>query len=387
LKTQLKWLIVTSTFLLTGCWSRVEVNDRAFVTGVFVDKGENGNIDLTLSFPLTNRLASPSIGGVSPTGNPYAAITKSGKSISEAYRKIQSDLPRRINWGHTRVIVAGEDMAKEGILPILEFVVRNPSFSIRNTFLVTPGKAKELANLVPAFERYPNEVLREFTQKKNTLDTTVKDFLETENGDMIVGLLTKGKEKLVSEKGKKELWVGTNGMALFKNYKMVGKINQRVARGALWMKNRMEISGINLASPTDHKNISLLVLSAKTKLLPSKKDKYTFDVFVKAEDDILESYSNIDLTDPEKVHLIEDEAGREIKSRIYEVFRDSQEKKADVFQLGSYLSWYKPKVWESSKSEWPSIYKDKVKLNIHIDLNIKRSGSEQNSFWLKEKKT
>ncbi|WML52464.1 Ger(x)C family spore germination protein [Neobacillus sp. PS3-12] len=243
MRTRLKLLILTSAFLLTGCWSRVEINDRAFVTGVFVDKGENGNMDLTLSFPLTNRLTSPSIGGVSPTGNPYTAISKSGKSLSEAYRKIQVDLPRRINWGHTRIIVVGEKMARDGISPILEFVIRNPAFSIGNTLLVTPGKAKELANLVPAFERFPNEVLREFTQKKNTLNTTIKDFLETENGDMIVGLLTKGEKNMISEKGNKVMWVGTNGMALFKNYKMVGKINQRVGRGALWIKNRMENSG------------------------------------------------------------------------------------------------------------------------------------------------
>jgi spore germination protein KC len=387
LRTRLKWLILTSTFLLTGCWSRVEINDRAFVTGVFVDKGENGNMDLTLSFPLTSRLASPSIGGVSPTGNPYTAISKSGKSLSEAYRKIQVDLPRRINWGHTRIIVVGEKMARDGILPILEFVIRNPAFSISNTLLVSPGKAKELANLVPSFERFPNEVLREFTQKKNTLNTTVKDFLETENGDMIVGLLTKGEKNMISEKGNKVLWVGTNGMALFKNYKMVGKINQRVGRGALWIKNRMENSGVNLPSPTDQKNISLLVLNTNTKIRPSKNDIYTFDILVKAEDDILESHSNIDLTDPEKVHLIEEKAGREVKNRIYEVFRESQEKKSDVFQLGSYLSWYKPKVWGLCKNEWSTIYKDKVKVNIHVDLSIKRPGSEQNPFWIKEKKT
>jgi spore germination protein KC len=337
LRTRLNWLILTSAFLLTGCWSRVEINDRAFVTGVFVDKGENGNMDLTLSFPLTNRLTSPSTGGVSPTGNPYTAITKSGKSLSEAYRKIQVDLPRRINWGHTRIIVVGEKMARDGILPILEFVVRNPAFSISNTLLVTPGKAKELANLVPAFERFPNEVLREFTQKKNTLNTTVKDFLETENGDMIVGLLTKGERNMISEKGSKVMWVGTNGMALFKNYKMVGKINQKVGRGALWIKNRMENSGVNLPSPTDQKNISLLVLNTKIKIRPSKNDIYSFDILVNAEDDILESHSNIDLTDPKKVHLIEEKAGREVENRIYEVFRESQEKKADVFQLGSYF--------------------------------------------------
>jgi spore germination protein KC len=378
-------ILIICTIVLTGCWSRVEINDSAFATSIFVDKGTDGKIELTLSFPLTNRMTPSSVAGVSQTGNPYTTVTKRGKSISEAYRKIQSDLPRRINWGHTRTIILGEDFAKEGILQILEFVVREPSFNLTSAILVSPGKAKDVAALIPAFERFPNEVLREFTNKKNTLDTSVKDFLETENGDLIVGFLSKAKQKMISEKGIKGVWVGTNGMALFKNYKMIGKVNQRVGRGALWLKNKMENSGINIPSPTDKKNISLLVLTSKTIIRPSKANPYAFDVFVKAEDDVLESNSDIDLTDPTKIKQIEDKAGKEIKGRIEEVFKQSQKEKSDVFELGSYLSWYKPKIWEASRHEWRAIYQDKVKINIHVDLKIKRSGNEKNPFWIKEK--
>ena len=108
---------------------------------------------------------------------------------------MQIDLPRRISWGHTRIIVVSEEMAKEGIGHILEFIARDPKLNINNAVLVAPGKAKDIENLVPAFERFPSEIVREFTQEKVTLYTTPKDFLETENGDMIVGLLNKRKGK------------------------------------------------------------------------------------------------------------------------------------------------------------------------------------------------
>ncbi|MGG5254424.1 Ger(x)C family spore germination protein [Neobacillus sp. SM06] len=385
MKKSLIWLVILNTFFLSGCWSRVEINDRLFVSGFFVDKTDDGKLELTLSFPLPNRLTSMNLGGSSPSGNPYTTVTKSGNNLAEIYRRIQVDLPRRISWGHTKVVVVGKEMAKQGIEPILEFTVRDPTFNIRTSILVAPGKAKNIAHLTPVFERFPSEVVREFTQKNNTLNTTVKDFVETENGDMIVGLLTIGKEKMVSEKGKKGIWVGTGGMALFKGFKMVGRLNQRKGRGALWLRNRMENAGVTLPSPTDQKPISLMVLKSNTKIRPSKNQLYSFDILVDAEDDVLESDSDMNLTDPRLIRLLEKKAEKEIKGRITEAFRVSQRKKADVFQLGSYLSWYQPKVWKVAKKNWASIYKEKVRLNIHVHLHIKRPGSEKNPFWLKGK--
>ncbi len=385
MKKGLIWLLVIHTFFLSGCWSRVEVNDRAFVYGFFVDKTKDGKIELTLAFPLPNRLASTNVGGSTPIGNPYASVSKKGTNLAEVYRKIQVDLPRTISWGHTRVVVVGEEMAKHGIEQILEFGIRDPTFNIRNSILVAPGKAKDVAHLTPVFERFPSEVIHEFTQKNNTINTTVKDFVETENGDMIVGLLTIGKEKMVNEKNNKSWGGGTGGMALFKNFKMVGKLNQRKGRGALWMKNRMENAGVSLASPTDKKPISLMVLKSNTKIRPAKNQPYSFHILINAEDDVLESESNLNLTDPRMIRLLEKKAEGEIKSRIIEAFKASQRKKADVFQLGAYLSWYKPKVWKMAQKSWDSIYAEKVNVTIDVHLHIKRPGSEKNPFWLKGK--
>ncbi|WP_066249588.1 Ger(x)C family spore germination protein [Neobacillus drentensis] len=373
-----------STLLLTGCWSRVEINDYAFVVAMYVDKAANGQMEVTLSFPLPNRLVPGTAGGSATPGNPYALISRTGKTITEAYQKMQVDLPRKISWGHTRIIVISEEMAKQGIGNILEFIVREPKLNINNAVLVAPGKAKEIENLVPAFERFPSEIVREFTQEKVTLYTTPKDFLETENGDMIVGLLTKEKKKLISEQGKEALEVGTGGMALFHNNKMVGTLGPKEGRGALWLRNSIKRATVSITSPTDKKQISLLILMSTTKIRPSKKEPFTFDVYVTAEDDISESYSNIDLTNAKNIYQLEQIAEKEIKDRIEEAFKASKEMKADVFQFGAYLSWYKPKIWKKVKEDWPTVYHDKAKLHIHVDLHIKRLGAENNPIWIKE---
>lgn len=379
-----KWAILLSTLLLTGCWSRVEINDRAFVEAMFVDKGENGLLEVTLSFPLPNRLVPGQVGGSGSTGKPYTLVTSTGRTITEAYRNMQVQLPRRINWGHTKVIVFSEEMARSGVSPVFEFLARQPNLNINNSIFIAPGKAKEIGDMVAAFERFPSTILKEFAAQEVIINTTTKDFLETENGDMVAGFLTKGKKPMVSENGKTELWVGTDGAALFRNYKMVGKLSTKETRGTLWLRNLVESSVVTIKSPTDQKVISLLILQGHTKIRPSKRDPFTFDIFVKAEDDISESYSNIDLTNERNIYTMERIAEKQIETRIRQAFKVSKKVKADVFQFGEYLSWYKPKMWKKVKKDWPSIYQNKVKINIRIDLKIKRPGGEKNPVRIKE---
>ncbi len=299
---------------------------------------------------------------------------------------MQADLPRKITWGHSRMIVISEEVAKDGITEILEFIAREPNININNTIMVTPGKAKDIERLIPAFERFPSQIIRKFSTEHLTLDTTAKDFLETENGDMVVGVLTKRMHKMLSEKGKKELWVGTNGVAFFRHYKMVGTLGAKEALGVYYLKSLAKNTEISIESPTDQGIVSLLTLQNNTKIRPSKKGDFSFDIVVNAEDDISESNSSIDLSDENNIDLLEKAAEKKIKDSIEAVFKSSQRMKVDAFQLGAYLSWYKPKIWRKAKTDWSSIYQDKVKVNIVVDLKIKRYGSENNPFWHKERR-
>lgn len=376
--------MISSMIFLTGCWSRVEINERAFASTLLVDKDDHGNIELTLTFPLPNRMSSGQSAGSVSFGKPYATVTSSGANISQAYHKIQVDLPRKISFGQTKLLIIGEDMAREGITKILEFIIREPSLNINLAMYVAPGKAKEIINMVPAFERSQTRILLGFSKNEITLLTTPKDFLETVNGNMAVSILKVGKRKMVSENGKKAVWVGTDGVALFKNYKMVGKLTAYEGRGALWLRNTIKRALITIKSPTDHKDINLTVLQAKAKVHPSKNEPYTFDLHVNVEDDLSESDSTIDLSKESNIRKLELIAEKDIRERIEAAFNASKKAGADVFQFGEYLSWNKPKIWKKSERNWPSVYKDQVKLNIQVDLQIKRRGTENNPFWTKE---
>ncbi|MED1472598.1 Ger(x)C family spore germination protein [Bacillus salipaludis] len=382
---RLKWLILLCPLLLTGCWSQLELNERAFVAGIYIDKASNEKMEVSLSFTLPNRLVPGDLGGAGTSGKPYTILSATGKSFTEAYKKIQASITRNISWGHTRIIIISEEMARDGIKDILEFVIREPSLNINQPLLIAPGKAKDIEKLTPIFERFPSTIPISFTQRKVTVDTTSKDFLEAYGGDMIVGLLSKKIIKMLSEGGKEGLFVSPGEMALFHHYKMVGKLDTKVGRGAFWLRNLIKDAEVTINSPTDQHLISLLVMNAHSKIRPSRNEPLTFNVDINAEGNISESHSNMNLFNEKQLAQLERTAEKQIRNRIKATLKASQEAKADVFQFSEYLSWYKPKIWKTVKKDWPEVYHEKVKLNVHLNLKIKRSGAENDPFWKKER--
>lgn len=52
-------LVLVLLMNLTGCWSKLELDELTFVYGLFIDVGEEpGTVEVTISSPLPNRLDS-----------------------------------------------------------------------------------------------------------------------------------------------------------------------------------------------------------------------------------------------------------------------------------------------------------------------------------------
>lgn len=375
-------LTVACLLLLTGCWSRIEINDHAFVTFMFIDYPEDGVYEVSLGFPLPNRMPTGLGLTGTNTGNPYAIVTKRGESIPVAIRKVRSDLSREIAWGHCRVIVVGRKMAERGLDQLLEFTSREPNFHTKTFLFVSPVQGKDIANLTPVFERLPSEVLREFAQRNVTLGATIKDFLEARasGGDMVTGLLTIGQTEMLSEKGKMSTWVGTDGAALFKNGVMVGTLDVIGMRAGLWLNGRMESSLNSIKSPTDGKTISFLIQTSKSSIKPDLKgDQIIFNIRIEAENDVLSSESNIDLMDPKQIQTLEDLLSQQLKDRVVRTLRTTQSKEVDVFNFGRILAWRYPKVWKQYKDHWREQYQN-CQFHVTTKVMVRRTGAVKNTF-------
>ncbi|WP_240414541.1 Ger(x)C family spore germination protein [Paenibacillus periandrae] len=374
-----------SLLLLTGCWSSVELNDRAFVRMMVLDKTKTG-IELSLDFSLPNRLIPGSAGGGGSGeqgGKPYTYISATGIDISEAYRKIQSDLSRKISFGQTRVVVIGRELAEAGIEPILDFLAREPAMHINAYLFVAPGRAREVEAITTLFERFPSDILAAYGETHVVLDTTIKDFLAANynGGDMAVPMLKFGTRIITSEKQKQQKWMGTSGAAIFKQGKMVSTLNVIEMRGGLWILGKLKNAEISVPSPTDGKNISFIVQRADTRINPRiKEDQIEIQLESRAEAEVLASSSRINLKDKKQLEKLEQSLNQVVTKRITNAIAKTRAVSSDAFQLGNYIDWHYPLNWKSIKPKWRDVYSNELKFDVQTDVTITRLGTFQHAI-------
>ncbi|GAA3334281.1 hypothetical protein GCM10020331_101630 [Ectobacillus funiculus] len=115
-------LLIVIIPVLTGCWSRHEVNDVAIVLGVALDKAKNGNLLLSLQIAVPK--ASGGANG-SAQGSDHTKINHDGFRKRTIHPRSLSNYSGEKSRGrffaHDRVIIVGEELARDGVSPILDF--------------------------------------------------------------------------------------------------------------------------------------------------------------------------------------------------------------------------------------------------------------------------
>ncbi|WP_080837838.1 Ger(x)C family spore germination protein [Cohnella massiliensis] len=375
--------------LLGGCWSRVEVNDRLFVSVMLVDAAEKEDeITLTLGFPLPNRLTRIQQGNVGGDGNPYATVTRTGPTIAAAYRKMQTEVSRQINWGHTRVLIVGERFARRGIEPLLEFVMRQPSFQSKAYVFLSEGDARNIIMMTPIYEQFPTEIIRELAARRSLINTTVRDLLigGPDVKDGLIGKIDVSAGRLVSEKGKPGNVLKNTGSGILSDYKLVGSLNPIQQRGAMWINGQMRDALVTIESPTDGKLVDFMVVKAESGIkVKARNGRIVFQIHVEAVDDVTSSNSDIDILDPKKVDQLQARLRKDIERRILAVLDYSQTIGVDMFQLGRYVEWYYPSIWNRWKDRWREHYRNDVDFEIRAHIVIERPGGVGNSFWIRDR--
>ncbi|MCM3782484.1 Ger(x)C family spore germination protein [Neobacillus mesonae] len=380
-------LILTVVFQLTGCWSSVELNRRAFVRIMMVDRTDQG-VEVTLGYPLPNRIPSGGTDGGSGGGNsqePFTYTSKISPSIGEAYRKIQADLPRGITLGQLRNFIIGKRFAenKEDMIALSDFLTREPYIHINGNMFVTVTPAKHFARIPAIFERFPSVILTNYVRHKNTLNVTVKDMLIAlyAGGDFLLPQLVFS-EVTPAGKTSKGDWLGTGGTGVFAKGRMVGTLNTDQTFAVRWLFQKERSIEYNINSPIDGKKVSFLLSSSKSDIKPIVEgDEIRFVTFCEIKASVIASESTIDLADPQQVSRLEEEVDSTLQTKLTQSFRQFKEMKSDPLQLGSHLKWHYPGTWRKVKNNWRETLAADVTIQPMIETTIDLSGAVKRQNW------
>ncbi|WP_084256425.1 Ger(x)C family spore germination protein [Anoxybacteroides amylolyticum] len=382
--------------LLSGCWSKKELTELAFVIGVGVDK-KGGKYMITLQVVNPGNIAGATQRGGGSSGLPVTLYTSTGDTLVEASRKASKKISRLTYYAHTNLIVIGEEMASEGIKEVFDAIERNPQFRTTASVIVARQcTAKELLSVLTPIDKIPTN------QMIKTLELTEKVWGENLNvhaGEVIEILSLGGKEvvmssfriarnKIIGEQQNNlrsiepYTFLHAGELAVFQKGKLISWMSGKQARGVLWLLNKIHQTAVTIDWQKTKEAISYKVARSKTKVTAKiNNGKPIISVIINMEGDIGEVLVAIDLTDPNNISLLEKKLQQEIKKEVKNTILYAQNEKSDIFGFGEVVHRLYPNEWKRLKKNWNEQYFSRLQVKVNIHVFIRRTGLRNKPYF------
>lgn len=380
-------LLFICLFLLCGCNNYRELNDLAIITGIAIDKTDNG---YEMNFLIAN---SPKAQTSSKEGEAKTTVyAGTGKSLTEAVKSIATESPKQLYFGHIKVVVISEDIAKDGVFKVADWLIRNTEMRKQFYLLQAKGeKAGDILKVVSPLESFPSQSIATLIESNHntqslSIDTNYTTFvsraLETGYDPVLPSILIEGKvKKGTSEKNiettEPEAYLKLSDIALFKKDKFVGYIDERGGQAINVLNN--EVNELRFDFEYNDGLVGFSSANMKTKM--SIKDINTVELKVNGSGHILGVDNKVDLTNTKVIKEIEAALEKHMEKELNKTIEKLQNKfKSDVLGIGKQMFIKYPDKWEKMKDEWNDKYFPKLKITIKTNITIDGSGSLKNSI-------
>jgi spore germination protein KC len=382
--------------LLSGCWDSQEIEQRANVLALGVDKAskeekkkedEISHLEKRIPIPdeemikVTAQIAVPGripLGPQQPGGSekPVLVVEVVGHTLQDAMLNLQQEVADELFLGHLRIIVLSEEIARHGTARFNDFLRRNPEIRRTAALVVSKESAAKYMNLDPELERIPSLYLADMVDNLSAIGKFPPSF---------IGLFW----SIYSSKGqdpylpylvvKEKTTIQLNGLAYFHGDKMVGKTNP------LEIGIFMAVRGIGrggyaafITVPGKDESVLVRAVSRKTRTkVKLKNGRPHVSIKIQYESEIDEKESaSIQLSDSAILKKIEKEASKNTKKAIEKLIVTTQKSKSDIFGFGEQFRAKLPKYWNKNvktKEKWDEIYQD-ITFDVTVDSHIHRVG-------------
>ncbi|WP_462409595.1 Ger(x)C family spore germination protein [Neobacillus sp. Marseille-QA0830] len=378
-KLRLILILTLLLFILTGCWDRTEINDLAFVLATSVDEAGPEKYRVGIQVPLPSSLGgagSSGGGGGTSGGGPASILVGTGDNIRQSLEDVQARLSRKIFFGHRRVFIIGEDLAKHGIQEALHATFIHPQSRLSTFLVISKGEAVKMLQAQPRMEQFSAEAIREMS--KTSLNMTAMDAMQDMSRpgkDMIVPWIEHtGTTK--KEKNGKEILMGS--YAIFKNDKLIFTTNKSESQGIMWLKERMVRKPFSF-EVLKNKEISVQIINSS--INPDFRmidGKPVFGLSVRAIGILLENEPDLRIEDPQTYNLIIRKMEAMIKTNINDILHHAHSEGADIYGFGWNLYRNHYRDWKNNwEQNWDTILPT-LKVNIHVDADIQRTTNTGN---------
>lgn len=403
-------LIITISLLATGCLGSMETDESAFVLAVGFDKSkkEAGKLDVTFQVAVPRALASE---GAKPE-DMSVTTTVTVDTLGEARGLLNSMVARAPSWSHTKVIIIGDELAKQGLGEVLGPITRFREF--RGSMLLLVVNNDTAQNLIKKHtpkvdalpSRYYETMLLTAGESGYYIHTNLHEFyVKLKDGSAAPVLPLAGLNKFsetvepLQRKralGKADAFGAGNiprasdekgggqagtpveiiGAAVFHKDKMAGILSSQETRMMEVLRGNFEQGYLAVEDPLlPQKTVSLGIrLGEKPKLkvdFSGERATLTADVFIEAEITNLASGTNYEMK--EYRTLLEEQISQSLRRKMLDMLARTQTMKSDVVGFG-YVARTKFRTQdEYQQLEWDEVY-SQADVEVKVTTRIRRTG-------------
>lgn len=372
-------LIIIQMMLLSGCWSKKELDEISILSGIGIDKIEEDKLLLTMQVILHREMKIESQSGKRGAERPTQNVEVTGDSLIEANRNFILQTGRKGYWSHVSVIVIGEELARKGISDILDVLERDHEIRQRTLILVAKGKAKDIL----MGETIDLEVVQAYN---------IKDMIKIAHHDgksVKVDLrnyfLMSGKDSYssfipgidtIKKNGEIKRNIELKDTGIFKENKLVGWFDDTETRGLLWILNEISNCVTEVKYPKEKNDFVFIeMLRSNRRIEPIIKENNLEKIIlnVSASGKIAQSNEHVDITKTKIISDIEKATEEVITEKMMSAIKKGKELNVDIFGFGEAIYKKNPKLWKQMEDYWEDIFLS-IPVEVNVNMEIKRTG-------------
>lgn len=391
----LSLLLVATSTLLTGCWDRIEIEERGTILGLAIDPvwaqvqenptGPHAQSDIE-GYKLTAQVAIPGRIPLGPGGGPGGGggeggaqkpvwlISATGKTIDDAINTLQLEIAERVFLGHLRIIIVNQQLAQvAGLHDIMDFFRRNAEIRRLAWLIISKEDATRTLEATPKLERVPTLYLVSTMDHSVKLGKMPNMFL----GNFWTTLSSLGQEPvlpLISARSSDQIKL--EGLAVFRGEYMVDSLSPLEVAAYMELRNERRAGyGFALPIPGDSQHSVIFKGTIrKTKVkMKVEQAKPSFDMYSRTEVNIEEKtgHKALDHMYPQ----LSDEASKALLKGQKELVQKMQTLHTDIFGFGEYVRGRDPAYWVkvNTREKWDEEFAH-LPVRLHCKVIIRRSG-------------
>ncbi|WP_159885309.1 Ger(x)C family spore germination protein [Paenibacillus puerhi] len=386
-------LLSISVPLMSGCWNRKELNELGITSALGFDY-QNGRIQVTAQVMDPGEISNRS-GGSSSGRAPVTLYEETAGSVMEALRSLTTKSPRKIYLSHLRIVIINEQLAKNGIRSIIDFLSRD--HELRRDFYILVAKnstAREILNTFTTIEKIPaNKIYNSLKVAEENwapvfgtnLEYLIYSLVTEGLNPLLPGISIVGDAKLGEKKENVEhisspARLTITGLAVFRGDRLIGWMSRSEGVGANFITNKVKSTVIRVACPESKGSVTLELMRTQSRMkIASHQGQPAINIEVSGEANIGDVECSLDLSDPQTITNLEKALDMRITTLMKQAIKNSQKINSDIFGFGNAIYQQKPKLWLTLSDHWRDKYPE-FPSRVKADIRIRRTGTVSQSF-------